>query len=139
MHHPDKYWIVRSLVNEFIDYYTMGGAEDIIWSRKTEYEFLPSGTKTDHDAGMISKVSRLHDDSPNLAIISRVLQALPVEQFHAIVAFYRFVGLDDNDKAYTEQDKAVKVGQNRDEFRENVYKAKREIYRRLTTERREVA
>lgn len=131
---------VKEAVDIFLDFYTGGGLEDITWGKKFEYGFLPSGTKVDHDASMIYKASRLHDDHPMLPQISKILSNLPVEQYNAILALYHYVGLNTeaadqkwkDGRAYTDADRAKKVGQSESEFRRNYGIARVEIYKRLT-------
>lgn len=130
---------VKEAVDVYLDYYTSGAAEDVIWSRHTEYEFLPCGTKTDHDAGMINKVSRLQADHPLLPKITGILMSLPFEQYTAVLATYRFVGLNmekadqkwADGRAYTDEDRAAKVGQRVGQFRDNANAGKKAIYKQL--------
>ena len=82
----------------------------------------------------------MNSDSPMLPIISKILHSLPNEQYNAILALYHYVGLNadaadhkwKDGKAFTDADRAKKVGQSESEFRRNYGIARVEIYKRLT-------
>jgi len=130
---------VREAVNVFLDYYTSASLEDAVWSRRVEFG-LPSGTKVNHDGAMIHKISRLQDDHPMLPQISKILSNLPVEQYNAVLAFYFYTGLNTeaadqkwkDGRAFTDADRAKKVGQTESQFKKNYGAARAIIYKNLT-------
>ena len=132
--------IVSDAMSVYINAYTAGSAEDIIWSRPaTEFAPTSRGTTGEHDAGMIGKVERLRTDNEMLKPMTIILADLPGKQYHAILARYILIGLNaetatdkwKDGRAWTDQERRKKEAQNYDEFRKNVERAKKQIFSQL--------
>lgn len=131
---------VGDAMNIYINAFVAGSAEDVIWSRPpTEFEPTSRGTKTCHDGAMTNKVARLLSDDPLLKPMTIILYTLPERQYHAILAKYLLVGLNQetatdkwqDGRAWTDAERCKKVAQGYDEFRKNVERAKSSIYEKI--------